>query len=58
MESRKDYVMIDNTLHQKGDKMNFLYGEGGSVTVQSNPDSSLFVQLELELAPMQFVIVQ
>ena len=58
-ESRKDYVMVDNTLHQKGETMKFLYGKEGVVTVQSYPDpgnSSLFVQLELE--PMQFVIVQ
>ena len=33
-----------------------IYGKGGCVTVQSHPDSSLFVQLEL--APMQFVILQ
>jgi glycosidase len=54
-ESRNDAVIVDNILHQKGDKMNFLYGKEGSVTVQSSPDSSLFVQLEL--APMQFVIL-
>jgi len=36
--------------------MKFLYGKEGFVTVQSHPDSSLFVQLEL--APMQFVILQ
>ena len=55
-ESRKDYVVVDSVLHQKGDRMNFLYGEGEFVTVQSHPDTSLFVQLEL--APMQFVILQ
>ena len=55
-EPRNDYVMVDNTLHQKGDIMKFLYGKEGCVTVQSHPDSSLLVQLEL--APMQFVILQ
>jgi alpha-amylase len=55
-ESRKEYVIVDNTLHQKGGMMKFLYGKEGFVTVQSHPDSSLFVQLEL--APMQFVILQ
>lgn len=58
-ESRKDYVIVDNILHQKGETMKFLYGKEGSVTVQSHPDPSnpsLFVQLEL--APMQFVILQ
>ena len=54
--SRTDYVIVDNTLHQKGGMMKFLYGKEGCVTVQSHPDSSLFVQLEL--APMQFVILQ
>jgi alpha-amylase len=55
-ESRKEYVIVDNTLHQEGETMQFLYGKEGGVTVQSHPDSSLCVQLEL--APMQFVIVQ
>lgn len=58
-ESRNDYVNVDNMLHQKGDTLNFLYGKEGSVMVQSHPDSgnpSLFIQLEL--APMQFVILQ
>jgi glycosidase len=55
-ESRKDYVIVDNTLHQKGETMKFLYGKEGFVTIQSNPDSSLSVRLEL--APMQFVILQ
>ncbi len=58
-ESHNDYVIVDSTLHRKGDAMKFLYGKEGCVTVQSHPDpgnSSLCVQLEL--APMQFVIVQ
>jgi len=55
-ESRKDFVIVDSTLHQRGDRMKILYGKGEFVTVQSHPDSSLFVQLEL--APMQFVILQ
>jgi hypothetical protein len=39
--------------------MKFLYGKEGFVTVQSPPDPgnpSLFIQLEL--APMQFVILR
>ena len=58
-ESRSDYVIVDNMLHQKGDALKFLYGKEGFVTVQSHPDPgnpSLFIQLEL--APMQFVILQ
>jgi alpha-amylase len=55
-ESRKDYVIVDNILHQQGGTMKFLYGKEGFVTVQRHPVSSLFVQLEL--APMQFVILQ
>ena len=55
-ESRKDYVIVDNTLHQKGEMMEFLYGKEGCVTVQSHPTALMFVQLEL--APMQFVILQ
>jgi hypothetical protein len=58
-ESRHDYVIVDSTLHHKGETMKFLYGQEGGVTIQSHPDpgnSSVCVQLEL--APMQFVIVQ
>jgi hypothetical protein len=55
-EARKDYVIVDSTLHQEGEMMKFLYGKAGFVTVQSHPASSLFVQLEL--APMQFGILQ
>ncbi len=36
-EPRKDYVTVDNTLHQKGEIMKFLYGKEGCVTVQSHP---------------------
>ncbi|HLG77859.1 MAG TPA: alpha-amylase family glycosyl hydrolase [Ktedonobacteraceae bacterium] len=56
-ESRRDYVIVDSTLHKPGDTLTFLYGQGQPVIVQKHPDnSSLFVQLEL--APMQFVILQ
>ena len=58
-ESRNAYVLLDSTLHRKGEAMKFLYGKEGYVTVQSHPDpgnSSLCVQLEL--APMEFVILQ
>ncbi|HEY5004833.1 MAG TPA: alpha-amylase family glycosyl hydrolase [Ktedonobacteraceae bacterium] len=58
-QARNDYVIVDNTFHQKGDSLHFLYGAERSVQVQSHPDPtnpSLFVQLTL--APMQFVILQ
>ena len=37
-ESRKDYVIVDNTLHQPGETMKYLYGKEGFVTVRSHPD--------------------
>jgi alpha-amylase len=57
--SRSDFVIIDSGLHQPGDRLQFLYGDEGNVTVQAHPDPdnhSLFVQLNL--APMQFVILR
>ncbi len=53
---RHDRVVIDSTLHSPGDRLTFLYGGSGSVTVQPRaPDGSLFVQLDL--AAQQFVIL-
>jgi alpha-amylase len=53
--ARTDRVVIDSSLHQPGDKLSFLYGAAGSVTVQRAPNGTLFV--ELDLAGHQFVIV-
>jgi glycosidase len=57
-ETRKDFVIVDSMLHKAGDKMKYLYGREGEVTVQKHPDpcnGSVFVQLEL--GPMEFVIL-
>jgi hypothetical protein len=56
--SRTDFVIVDSALHADGDKLKFLYGGSGDVTVESHPDPqnpSLFVKLSLE--PMQFAIL-
>lgn len=55
-QKRRDFVLIDHSLHKAGDSLKFLYGKEESVTVQAHPNLPiLFVQLELE--PMQFVIL-
>jgi alpha-amylase len=54
-QTRHDRVIVDGAMHSPGDKLNFLYGASGSVTVQQNPDGTTFVQLDLN--PMQFVIL-
>lgn len=55
-QDRSDYVIIDASLHQSGDEMNFLYGSSGSVNVQQAPNGALFVRLNLK--PWQFVVLQ
>ncbi|MBU7587155.1 MAG: hypothetical protein KAF91_30630, partial [Nostoc sp. TH1S01] len=58
-ERRSDFLIVDSTIHKNHDTMKFLYGKEGGVTVQKHPDpsnTSLFVQINL--APMQFVILQ
>ncbi len=54
--ARDDRVVVDASLHQAGDTMNFLYGNTGHVTVEKAPNDTRFVQLHLE--PHQFVILQ
>jgi hypothetical protein len=56
--AREDFVIVDSDLHAPGDKLKFLYGGSGDVTVERHPDPqnpSLFVKLSLQ--PMQFVIL-
>ena len=53
---RKDCVMVDASIHKAGDTMNFLYGRSGATEVQSAPDGSLFVQLDLN--PWQLAILE
>ncbi|HBE35104.1 MAG TPA: alpha-amylase [Cyanobacteria bacterium UBA11368] len=57
-ERRNDFVIVDSHIHNKpGNNMKFIYGKQGTVPVQKHPDNeSRFIQLELE--PMQFVILQ
>ncbi len=55
-QPRNDFVIVDNSLHNIGDVMSFLFGGSGDVPVQQSPDGSTFVQLQL--APHQFVILQ
>ena len=54
--ARNDCVIVDASIHQPGDTMQFLYGNSGSVVVQQAPDGSRYVQLNL--APRQFVILR
>ncbi|HEY3452729.1 MAG TPA: alpha-amylase family glycosyl hydrolase [Myxococcales bacterium] len=57
-QARGDCVMVDADLHQAGDRLRYLYGGQGEVTVERHPDpenGSLFVRLPLQ--PMQFVIL-
>jgi alpha-amylase len=53
---RNDCVVIDATLRQDGDTLNFLYGATGSVVARTATNGTRFVQLNL--APHQFVILR
>ncbi|KAM3096589.1 alpha-amylase family glycosyl hydrolase [Phormidesmis sp. 146-35] len=55
-ENRKDFVLIDTTLHQAGDSLKFLYGKEGTVPIQKHPTLQI-LSVQLELDPMQFVIL-
>jgi hypothetical protein len=44
---RKDYVVIDNTYHQPGDSLTFLYGKTGTTPV-NRIGATVYVQLELD----------
>jgi alpha-amylase len=53
--ARSDHVIVDATLHADGTVMTFLYGAPGSVRVDTAPDGSRNVTLNL--TPHQFVIL-
>lgn len=55
-QARNDRIIVDGSLHQSGDTMNYLYGKAGGVQVQRALDSSLYVQLPLDAH--QFVILK
>ncbi len=44
---RNDRVIVDASLHQPGDMLQYLYGGTGGVPVQQAPDGTRFVQLNL-----------
>ena len=54
-QHRDDFVIVDASIHKAGDKLNFLYGANGTVTVQE-ASGALFVQLPLDA--QQFVILE
>jgi alpha-amylase len=54
-QSRQDSVVVDSILHPAGSTLSYLYGGTGAVPVQSAPDGTRFVRLDL--APHQFVIL-
>ena len=53
-QPRKDYVLIDNSYHQPGELLTFLYGNTGTVPV-NRIGATAYVQLELD--PHQWVIL-
>lgn len=53
---RSDHVIIDSSYHKKGDNLNFLYGDTGSVAINEPSRGTLSVQLNLQ--PYQFVILE
>jgi alpha-amylase len=54
-ERRQDCVVVDASLHKRGDTMACLYGDLGSRTLDQADDGTLYVRLPLE--PHQFVIL-
>jgi hypothetical protein len=44
---RNDCVIVDSIVHPDGTNMRFLYGGAGSVPVQTAPNGSRFVRLQL-----------
>lgn len=55
-QNRSDCVIVDASIHQPGDKLQFLYGKNGTVTVQQSPSGAAFVKLDLD--SRQFVILK
>ena len=54
-QARHDRVIVDATLHAASSQMSFLYGKSGSVPVETAPNGTRFVKLDLD--PHQFVIL-
>jgi len=54
-DRRQDCIVVDASLHRKGDAMTYLYGDLGSRTLDQADDGTLYVRLPLE--PHQFVIL-
>ena len=52
---RHDRIIVDATLHPEPSQMTFVYGESGSVPVQTAPSGARFIQLDLE--GHQFVVL-
>jgi glycosidase len=46
-QARSDFVVVDGSIHKPGDTMNILYPAPGTVTVQTAPDGTQFVPLNL-----------
>ncbi|MBI4483820.1 MAG: alpha-amylase [Acidobacteria bacterium] len=58
-ERRRDHIIVDCGLHSPGDKMRYLYGSQGEASVERHPDlHNGSVSVQLDLAPMQFVILR
>lgn len=55
-QPRSDNIIVDASIHVKGSKMSYLYGDSGKVPVNESPDGARFVRLNL--AQYQFVILQ
>jgi len=55
-EPRSDYIVIDGSLHQPGDRLKFLLGNDRDVVVRRAADGTINVQLPL--APHEFVVLK
>jgi alpha-amylase len=55
-QERMDGIIIDSTLHKRGDLMKVLYGGTGSLPVQVSPSGATFVRLSL--SPHGFAILK
>lgn len=54
--ARQDCVIVDAEMHDTTPKMQYLYGNAGSVKIETMPSGARFVRLDL--APHQFVILE